>query len=255
MPADSVRDAAFAEWITNHEIDLLLNIHSLFVIHRDVVAAPTIGSFNLHPGPLPEYAGLNAPSWAIYNGEMTHAVTLHWMEPEIDTGAIAYAEEFPITDGETGFSLSLQCIRRALPLVRSLLDQAERDPGGIPFLQQDLSRRRYFGRNPPQDGRIEWGRPAQEVGRFVRASDFAPFPSPWGHPLAKTNGNSVGIARAASTAMPTSEPPGTVAVGEGEGLVVATGDEWIRVLRLELNGGKYVSAESVLAPGTVLGDG
>ena len=54
--------------------------------------------------------------------------------------------------------------------------------------------------------------------------------------------------------MPTSEPPGTVEVGEGEGLLVATGDEWISVLRLELDG-KYVPAESALAPGTVLADG
>ena len=38
----------------------------------------------------PEYAGLNAPSWAIYNGEPAHGVTLHWMEAAIDTGPIAW---------------------------------------------------------------------------------------------------------------------------------------------------------------------
>ena len=68
-------------------VDLLLNVHSLYLIaRRTVVAAPRIGSFNLHPGPLPEYAGLNTPSWAIYNGEREHGVTVHWMEPGVDTG-------------------------------------------------------------------------------------------------------------------------------------------------------------------------
>ena len=69
LPSTSVRDPEFAEWMRSEEIDLLLNVHSLYVIHADLVAAPRTGSFNLHPGPLPEYAGLNAPSWAIYHGE------------------------------------------------------------------------------------------------------------------------------------------------------------------------------------------
>ena len=254
MPAELVKDQAFADWIANHEIDLLLNIHSLFVIHGDVVAAPSIGSFNLHPGPLPHYAGLNAPSWAIYNGEPVHGVTLHWMEAAIDTGAVAYADEFPIGKDETGLSLSLTCVRRALPLVRSLLDQAEHDPGSIPILPQDLSRRRYFGRKPPQDGRIAWGRSAQEVVRFVRAADFAPFSSPWGHPVATTNGGTIGVARAALTGTQASEPPGTIKAADGEGVRVATADEWISVRRVEVEG-KYRSADEVLTPGQVLGDG
>lgn len=252
--SELVRDGAFAEWIANYDIDLLLNIHSLFVIHGDVVAAPTIGSFNLHPGPLPHYAGLDAPSWAIYNGELTHAVTLHWMDPGIDTGPVAYTEDFPIEAEETGLSLSVKCIRLALPLVRSLLEQAEQDPGGIPIHPQDLRRRRYYGRKPPQEGKIEWGRPAQEIVRFVRASDFAPFHSPWGHPISTAGERSFRLAKAALTARPTSEQPGTVSEWDGKGVYVAAADEWVGVLRLEMDG-KYEHAADILTPAMMLGDG
>src|SRR5687767_14955429 len=62
-PAPQVREHGFAETIRQEGVDLLLNVHSLFVLPADVVAAPRIGSFNLHPGPLPSYAGLNTPSW------------------------------------------------------------------------------------------------------------------------------------------------------------------------------------------------
>src|SRR5262245_10129431 len=58
LEAGLVRDAGFADWIVAHDIDLLLNVHSLSIAHADVVGAPRIGSFNLHPGPLPAYAGL-----------------------------------------------------------------------------------------------------------------------------------------------------------------------------------------------------
>jgi methionyl-tRNA formyltransferase len=156
--SELVRDGAFAEWIANYDIDLLLNIHSLFVIHGDVVAAPTIGSFNLHPGPLPHYAGLDAPSWAIYNGELTHAVTLHWMDPGIDTGPVAYTEDFPIEAEETGLSLSVKCIRLALPLVRSLLS-ADDATTGASRLRRERSngvdlRRRSFASCAPATSRL-----------------------------------------------------------------------------------------------------
>ena len=253
LRSDLVRDRRFASWITDHDVDVLLNIHSLFVIQPDIVASPRIGSFNLHPGPLPQYAGLNAPCWAIYHGETTHAVTLHWMEPEIDTGAVAYAAKFELTDDDTGLSVSAKCVRQGLPLVKLLLEAAERDPKTIPATAQDLERRRYFGRDAPQDGRIEWARPAREVVRFVRAADYAPFPSPWGHPVARLDGDRVGIAKAALTGRPSSEAPGSIAEAN-DGVQVATGDEWVTVRRLEVDG-KYVRAEEGLAPGLRFGDG
>ena len=118
LPSERVREPAFADWIHAHDVDLLLNVHSLFVVNSDVIKAPRIGALNLHPGPLPEYAGLNAPSWAIYFGETRHAVTLHWMDVEIDTGAIAYSAEFDVEEEDTGLSLSARCVREGLPLMR-----------------------------------------------------------------------------------------------------------------------------------------
>jgi UDP-4-amino-4-deoxy-L-arabinose formyltransferase/UDP-glucuronic acid dehydrogenase (UDP-4-keto-hexauronic acid decarboxylating) len=243
-----VRDPSFADVIRDRGVDLLLNVHSLFVIHADVVAAPRIGSFNLHPGPLPHYAGLNAPSWAIYNGEERHAVTVHWMEPGIDTGAIAYEESFPLSEDDTGLSVSLRCVREGLPLVERLLADAERD--AVPARPQDRSRRRYFGREAPQDGSVEWSRTAREVVDFVRACDYFPFPSPWGSPLASLDGGEVAILKAARTGRPTGgELAGTVAKDGERGVAVAAADEWVTVQRVAVDG-RPQDAEAVLVPGT-----
>src|SRR5688572_15420172 len=180
MPARLVRDDAFAEWLRERDVDLLLNVHSLHIAASSVVAAPRIGSFNLHPGPLPAYAGLNAPSWAIYHGEEMHGVTLHWMDPGIDTGAVAYAEQFPIAEHDTGLSVAVHCIRLGVPLVERLLDVAAHDPDAIPA-QAQAGERRYYGSEPPEGGWLSWARTAREVVDFVRAADYTPFASPWGH--------------------------------------------------------------------------
>jgi UDP-4-amino-4-deoxy-L-arabinose formyltransferase/UDP-glucuronic acid dehydrogenase (UDP-4-keto-hexauronic acid decarboxylating) len=254
LPSTSVRDPEFAEWMRSKEIDLLLNVHSLYVIHADLVASPRIGSFNLHPGPLPEYAGLNAPSWAIYQGESRHAVTVHWMEPGIDTGAIAYEASFEIADDDTGLSVSARCVREGLPLFQQLLDAAAQGRDAIPATVQDLSRRRYFGGDVPNDGRIAWARPAREVVDFVRACDYFPFPSPWGQAHARLDGETVAVTKASRTGQAADAEPGRVGSAGEEGVRVAAGDEWIVVHRLHVDG-QAQPAAAVLEPGMRLEDG
>jgi methionyl-tRNA formyltransferase len=242
-PAELVRSAAFAERL--RDVDLLLNVHSLHIAHPEVVAAPRIGSFNLHPGPLPEYAGLNVPSWAIYNGEAAHGVTLHWMDDGIDTGPVAWLERFELTDADTGLSLFGKCVRRGVPLVVKLVETAAADPGSIPRDVQDPTGRRYFSAGPPNDGVLEWSAPAGEISRFVRAADYTPFPSPWGHPRATLDGREVGIAKVAPTGLAAAQPPGTIHELTDAGAVVATGDELLLVQRLHASG-RYVKPSELL---------
>jgi methionyl-tRNA formyltransferase len=244
-PSSSVRSPELATHLRDAQVDLLLNIHSLFLIHPSVLAAPTIGSFNLHPGPLPEYAGLNVPSWAIYEGEHSHGVTLHWIDEGIDTGPIAWQERFAIEPTDTGLAVSGKCVRHGVPLLLRLATVAADDGRLIPREEQDLSRRRYFSAGPPSDGRVDWAQPAAAILSFVRAADYAPFDSPWGHPRGQLAGVSVGIAKAIATGVATAQPPGTVVELNTSGAVVATGDELILIQRLWLDG-RYLKPKDLL---------
>ena len=254
QPSTSVRDPDFAEWMRGEEIDLLLNVHSLYVIRPEIVAAPRIGSFNLHPGPLPEYAGLNAPSWAIYNGETSHGVTVHWMEAGIDTGAIAYESRFEIGPDDTGLSVSARCVREGLPLFAQLLEAASDGRDGIPATPQDVSKRRYFGKDVPNEGRVRWSGSAREVVDFVRACDYVPFPSPWGVPSARLDGRTLGVTKAARTGDAAEAEPGSVGEADEDGVRVAAQDEWVVVTRLHVEG-KAQPAGEVLEPGMRFADG
>jgi methionyl-tRNA formyltransferase len=245
-PSSSVRSPELAARLRDARVDLLMNIHSLFLIHPSVLAAPTIGSFNLHPGPLPEYAGLNVPSWAIYEGEHSHGVTLHWLDEGIDTGPIAWHERFAIEATDTGLAVSGKCVRRGVPLLLRLATVAAEDGRLIPREEQELSRRRYFSAGPPAEGRFDWEQPADAILRFVRAADYAPFDSPWGHPRAQLAGVSVGIAKAVATGVTATQLPGTVVELNPSGAVVATGDELILIQRLWLDG-RYLKPKELLA--------
>ena len=255
LPSSTLEDGSFAEVISGLDVDLLVNVHSLLVLGSDIVRAPRIGSFNLHPGPLPEYAGLNAPSWAIYEGETTHAVTVHWMDARIDSGPVAYRASFAIESADTGLSLMAKCVRHGVPLLLQLVADAARSPSSIPAVEQDLRRRRYFGRESPNGGRVVWGDSAGRIVRFVRAADYGPFDSPWGIPRARLGDSPVGITKASFTGVAADAPPGTVGgLLERGGVTVAATDEWVAVHRMSRDG-RSVTPSDVCSPGDRLDDG
>src|SRR5882724_2575863 len=183
-PAKLVKDPAFADKVRSARVDLILNVHSRYIVDERVINAARIGAFNMHPGPLPRYAGLNCVSWAMYRGEPNYAVTLHWMVQEIDEGDIAFQSAFPIQKEDKPVSLTHKCVKAGVPLIATLLKTAADNPERIPRMPQDLKRREYFGKEIPESGRLSWTRHAGDIVNFVRACDYAPFLSPWGQAMA-----------------------------------------------------------------------
>jgi methionyl-tRNA formyltransferase len=256
LPAESVKDDAFAQTVLDLNVDVLLNVHSLYLIRGSILEACKLGAYNMHPGPLPHYAGLNVPSWAIYYGERQHAVTVHEMTAEIDAGTIAYDAWFPIEERDNGFSVMAKCVRAGVPLLEQLLDAAatEMETGKptVPRRAQDFSRRRYFGKKAPNAGQIDWNWPAADVVNHVRASDYSPFTSPWGAPEAWLVSDPFGVSRATLTGEGhDGVAAGTVGPQTDKGVLVACADEWIEVRKLRIDD-VSVDAADVLAEGDVL---
>lgn len=249
-PAVDVRDRGLTDWLRSRNIQLLLNVFALHILPADVCNAPTLGAFNLHPGPLPERAGLNVQSWAIYEGAKYHGVTVHHMTDSVDAGAIAFTDTFELDETATGLSVTLRCVQLGLPLLAELLAVAERgDP--IPANPQDLSQQRWFDAGPPDDGRIDWTRSAADVVRFVRACDYGPFESPWGHPHTTRDGERIGLLSAdvdVDGSPPTEATPGTVTSRNGATVTVATGNGLVRLEKLSFRD-RPVPAAQHLQPG------
>ncbi len=72
---------------------------------------PTI--FNIHFSRLPEYKGMYTSVWPILDGKDEAGVTLHYIEPGIDTGDIVDQQVFPIADWWTCRDLYLAFTQQA----------------------------------------------------------------------------------------------------------------------------------------------
>src|SRR4051812_14615899 len=66
------------------ECDYLFSVANLDVLPDSFLQLPKRLAINFHDGPLPRYAGLNAPVWALLNGEIEHGVTWHEMTSRVD---------------------------------------------------------------------------------------------------------------------------------------------------------------------------
>ena len=229
-PGSAVKDSSLIGAIKSLRTDLLLNVHTQFIICEDVLNTPKYGCFNLHPGPLPEYAGSNPVSWAIYNGEKRHGITIHKMIPEVDAGPIVLKEYFEIGSNETGISLMSKCVMKGVPLVLEFIKIVECGPKHIPFESQDVTNRHFYSKNDiPNHGRVCWGKSCEDVSRFVRACNFLPYSSPWGQPKVKYNNMVMEIIDAECTDMTSQGKPGTLHVDGNDLFLVSTKDNMVRI--------------------------
>jgi len=147
--------------------DLLFSFYYRAMLGAELLAIPKRGAFNMHGSLLPKYRGRVPVNWAIIRGETETGATLHEMLAKPDAGRIANQETVPILPDDVALDVfdkvtgaAERVLARSLP---KLID------GSIVLRSQDLSQGSYFGGRKPEDGRIDWSKPAKRIHDLVRA--------------------------------------------------------------------------------------
>lgn len=208
-----------AERLDGCGFDWIVSAANLTIIPDDVLSRARRGAVNFHDGPLPSYAGLNAPVWALLHGERQHGVTWHLIEDGIDEGRIIASRPVDISPTETAFSLNAKCYAAGIESFPEVVDQLSLGaPGAVP---QDLSGRSYFGRaaRPEAAALIDFARPAEEVASFVRALDHGGYDNPVSLPKILHDGAIICVQSA--DAIAGGGAPGTVLEVDGQTVVIA----------------------------------
>ena len=175
--SDLIKQTEGLSLLSAQQFDWLININSTVLIPSAILELPRAGALNMHPGLLPAYAGLHTHQWALRNGEQTFGSTIHFIEPRVDVGDIVLQRQFPIKKTDTGLSLFYNCIREGILGMRTVIEDilAEKP---LSRQKQDLSKYHLYRHRDALDGGIDWRRSADDVERFVRAGNYAPFHSP-----------------------------------------------------------------------------
>ena len=232
-------------------IDYLFSITNMRVLPTALIDLPRVAAINFHDGPLPDYAGLNTPVWALMAGEAMHGVTWHAMTDAVDAGDIVEREAVAIDAGESALSLNTKCFDAGLRSFARLA--AQLTDGSVRALPQRDPVRRWFGREhrPTMAATIDWTQPAEAIARMVSALDFGGYRNPLGCPKTLAGEQMVLVHRVEILAARSGKTAGSVVAG-GSAPVIATGSNDVRLTRItDADGGAL--GDGVLAPSLQLG--
>jgi methionyl-tRNA formyltransferase len=145
---------------------------------------------NVHYALLPEYRGRANVNWAIINGELETAITIHVITPGLDSGNILYQKKVPIGPDDT-----VADIYRVLNDIQreTLGETVARYISGYGGEPQDEAAATYGCGRVPDDGEIDWSDSTKRIYALVRA--LAP-PYPGAHTY--LDGCRIVIARASA---------------------------------------------------------
>jgi methionyl-tRNA formyltransferase len=153
--------------------DLLFSFYYRSLLPAALLTSARRGALNMHGSLLPKYRGRAPVNWAILKGERETGATLHYMVERADAGDIVDQMSVPIlADDEAREVFAKVTVAAECILARSLAGLLA---GTAPRRPQPIVAGQYFGRRTPEDGRIDWRRPAREIHDLVRAV-APPFP-------------------------------------------------------------------------------
>lgn len=207
------------------------------ILPRAVLDLPPEGCLNVHASLLPRWRGAAPIQRAIEAGDAETGVTIMRMEEGLDTGPMLARRATPITSRDTAGTLHDRLAALGAELMVETLKRVER--GAVDADPQDERLATYAPKITAADAVADWGRPALELERRVRALN------PWPVVRASHHGQTLRIWEAGVRAG-AAGAPGEVLKADHDGVDIACGEDALRVTVLQRQGGRRMTAAEFL---------
>ena len=211
LTVDDPNDAATVRRIRALAPDFLFSFYYRKMLGAELLSIAPRGALNMHGSMLPKYRGRVPVNWAVLHGERETGASLHYMDIKPDAGDLVAQSAVPILADDTAHDVFQKVtVAAELTLYRALPQLVA---GTAPRVPLDLAAGSYYSGRKPEDGRIDWTRPAREIANLVRA--VAP---PYPGAFTELAGKRIIVARARPGASPSASAanPGAIVPG-GEG--------------------------------------
>ena len=204
------------------------------ILPVSVLSIPPLGCINIHASLLPRLRGAGPIQWSILNGDEKTGVTAMYMAAGMDTGDMIAAVPTPITDTDTGVTLT----ERLAELGAQLLSDTVRGAaaGTLTRTPQIETAATYAPMLSRELSPIDWAKDFRAISCQVRGL------IPWPVATAELGGTRFKIFGVEPAENPDGKAPGTLIALDKRGLVVACGDGAARVTELQADGGKRMRA-------------
>lgn len=252
------KDEEFIEAIKEYKPDIIVVAAFGQILPKEILDLPQYGCINVHTSLLPKYRGASPIQWAIMNGDEVTGVTIMHMDVGLDTGDIIIQKEVIIDKKETAQTLHDKLAVCGGELVLEAIDLLE--SGKAPRIKQDNTKATHVQRLDKTIGEVDFSMPAVEIERRIRGLN--PWPSAYtflkGQRLKIWEADVIEELQDDHTRLNNGKL-GEVVKILSDGIIVKTGQGYLKILEIQLSGKKRMEVSQFLKGnsielGTILGD-
>lgn len=218
------------------------------LLPKAVLDIPPHGCINVHGSLLPRWRGAAPIQWAVIAGDEMAGVTTMQMAEGLDTGDMLLTYETKVGEKETAGELFDRLAQSGAELLTQTLVKLDE----ITPRPQDDAQSCYAHMLDKQMAVIDWSKSAHEIDCLIRGLN------PWPIALTTLSGERLKVF-AAEKAVGNGEPGTVLEADPKKGLTVACGEGALKLIEIQLVGGKRMKATDflrghVIEVGTKLGD-
>ena len=218
------------------------------LLPKAVLDIPPHGCINVHGSLLPRGRGAAPIQWAVIAGDEMAGVTTMQMAEGLDTGDMLLTYETKVGEKETAGELFDRLAQSGAELLTQTLVKLDE----ITPRPQDDAQSCYAHMLDKQMAVIDWSKSAHEIDCLIRGLN------PWPIALTTLSGERLKVF-AAEKAAGNGEPGTVLEADPKKGLTVACGEGALKLIEIQLVGGKRMKATDflrghVIEVGTKLGD-
>ncbi|HEV2613272.1 MAG TPA: methionyl-tRNA formyltransferase [Gammaproteobacteria bacterium] len=203
------------------------------LIPEFILRKPKYGCINVHPSLLPRWRGAAPIIRPLLAGDTETGVTIMQMEKGMDTGDILSQVSCPILSTDNIKTLEEKLSAMGAELLINTLNNLD----NIKPIKQDELLVTHAHKINKSDAEINWTQSAEEINRQIRG--FYPAYSYLDNQLVK-------FWYAVALPQSTTLPPGTIIHSDAIGIDISTGKNILKLLKLQLAGGKPLGARDML---------